>query len=85
MRLRPGTKLVILGLLVAVLFYVGYVVRTALLLIFISIVFAIIFSPWVAWIQRRRIHSWSPGRGAAILILLAAVLIAITADRKSVV
>ena len=79
MRLRPGTKLVILGLLVAMLFYVGYVVRTALLLIFISIVFAIIFSPWVAWIQRRRIHSWSPGRGAAILILLAAVLIAITA------
>jgi predicted PurR-regulated permease PerM len=78
MKFGPGIKLLIIGLLIATLFYIGYLVRTALLLIFISIVFAIIFSPCVTWIQRRRIRSWSPGRGAAILILLAAVLLAIT-------
>jgi predicted PurR-regulated permease PerM len=78
MKLGAGTKLIIIGLFLALLFYLGYIVRTALLLIFVSIVFAIIFSPWVAWIQRWRVHHWSPGRGAAILILLATILVAIT-------
>src|SRR5512146_167275 len=68
--LRVAALLVLLGLLL----YLAYVVRSSLMLIFVSIIFAIIFSPWVAWIQRWRIRRWSPSRGAAILILLAMVL-----------
>jgi predicted PurR-regulated permease PerM len=77
MKFGSGIKVVAAGLFLAVLLYIGYVVRTVLLLIFVSIIFAIIFSPWVAWIQRLRIRRWSPGRGAAVLILIATVLVAI--------
>jgi predicted PurR-regulated permease PerM len=78
MQLGSGTRVVAFGLFLACLLYIAYVVRTALLLIFVSIIFAIIFSPWVRWIQRWRVRSWSPGRGAAILILSAIVLAGIT-------
>jgi predicted PurR-regulated permease PerM len=46
----------------------------AVLLIVASIIFSTIFSPCIAWIQRRHIRSWSPGRGAAILIFVAALV-----------
>ena len=59
---------------IAILLYVAFVVRTALLLIFVSIIFAIIFLPCVEWIQRWRVRRWSPGRGTAILFFLAMVV-----------
>lgn len=65
-------------LIVAVLFglalYILWVVRHTLLLIFISILFAIVFMPAIRAIQRWRIYHWRPGRGAAILILLLCVI-----------
>lgn len=78
MNLGLGAKLIAIAFLLALLLYVGYVVRTAELLIFVSIIFAIIFSPWVGWIQRWHLRNWSPPRGAAILILLATILAALT-------
>ena len=73
-RLRRGINLIAVALLLALLLYLAFVVRKALLLIFVGIVFAIIFSPWVRAIQRWRVRRWSPGRGAAVLILLFLVL-----------
>jgi predicted PurR-regulated permease PerM len=78
MNIGSGLKLIAIGLFLALLLYVAYVVRTAVLLIFVSIIFAIIFSPWVEWIQRWHVRHWSPPRGGAILILLAVILTAIT-------
>jgi len=78
MKLGFGAKLIAIGLFLTLLLYVAYVVRTAALLIFVSIIFAIIFSPWVEWIQRWHVRRWSPPRGAAILLLLAMILTAIT-------
>ena len=52
----------------------GYVVRGALLLVLASMVFATIFFPCIAWIQRRHIRRWSPGRGVAILLFLLTVV-----------
>lgn len=69
-----GVRLIAVGLFLAVLICIAYVVRTALLLIFVSIVFAIIFDPIVHWIERWHVRRWSPGRGAAILIFVGLVL-----------
>src|SRR6185437_4444616 len=78
MNLGLGAKLIAIALFLALLLYIAYVVRTAALLIFVSIVFAIIFSPWVEWIQGWHVRRWSPPRGAAILILIAIILAALT-------
>lgn len=78
MNLGLGAKLIAIAFLLVLLLYVAYVVRTAELLIFVSIIFAIIFSPWVGWIQRWHLRNWSLPRGAAILILLATILAALT-------
>ena len=50
--------------------YLCYVLRAQLLIIFAAAMFAVIFFPVVRWVQKLRIHHWSPGKGAAILILL---------------
>jgi predicted PurR-regulated permease PerM len=74
---RGAGPLLWVGLVV--LLVAAWFVRHGLLLIYVSIVFAIVFSPAVNWIQRRRIRGWSPGRGLALLILVAIVLIVIAA------
>jgi predicted PurR-regulated permease PerM len=65
-------------LAVALLIYLCWVLRSVVLLIYVSIIFAVIFAPAVEAIQRVHIRSWHPSRGAAILILLAIVLAAIS-------
>jgi predicted PurR-regulated permease PerM len=59
--------------------YLCYVLRGALLQIYVSMIFAIIFSPIVARISRARIGRWSPGLGASILIFFLGILLAISA------
>lgn len=66
-----------LVLLLALALYGAWVVRHALLLIYVGIIFAIIFTPVVRKIQQVRVRGWSPGRGTAILALLACVLSAL--------
>ncbi len=56
-----------------------YVLRGPLVLIYVSVIFAIIFFPIVQRISRVQIGRWSPGRGLALLGLILAVLIAIGA------
>jgi len=74
---RSAGPLLWVGLVL--LLVAAWFVRRGLLLIYVSIVFAIVFSPAVNWIQRRRIRGWSPGRGFALLILVSIVLIVIAA------
>ena len=49
-------------------------IRHTLLLIYVSIVFAVVFTPAVRWIQQRQIRSWHPSTGTAVLILIAAAV-----------
>jgi predicted PurR-regulated permease PerM len=74
--IRRSDLLLLVG--VGLLIYVGWVLRSTLLLIYVSVIFAIIFTPAVAAIQRLRVRKWHPSRGAAILILLGLVLAAVT-------
>ena len=60
-------------LFVAVALVILYLLRRVVLLIYLGIIFAVIFTPLVGYIQRIRVRRWSPGKGAAILILLALV------------
>jgi predicted PurR-regulated permease PerM len=54
-----------------------YVLRGPLVLIYVSIIFAIIFFPIVRRISRIHLGRWSPGRGLSLLALIAAVLFAL--------
>lgn len=56
-----------------------YVLRGPLVLIYVSIIFAVIFFPIVERISRIRIGRWSPGRGFALLALILAALVVIGA------
>jgi predicted PurR-regulated permease PerM len=74
---RSGTRTVIVGLSLALLLYIAYVVRAALLLIFVSIILSTVFLPLVNSIRRIRLWRWSPSKGAAILILFGIVVAAL--------
>jgi predicted PurR-regulated permease PerM len=58
--------------------FVAYYLRTTLLLLYVALIFAIVFTPAVKWVQQWRVYKWNPSRGAAILILLVIVLRAIS-------
>src|SRR3954465_6928390 len=68
---------IVLAFAIAVGLYLCYVLRDALILIYVSIIFAVIFSPLVEKICCIHIGKWSPGRGLAILTLIGIVLIAL--------
>lgn len=63
---------------VGILLYLCFVLRQALLLIYVSVLVAVLLYPLVQWIQRIRIRKWSPGVGSAVLILFGGVLGAIS-------
>jgi predicted PurR-regulated permease PerM len=54
--------------------YVAWLLRTVLLLIYISALFAVVLMPAIDGIRRLRIGRWQPGRGMAVLILVVAGL-----------
>src|SRR3954466_10110252 len=56
-----------------------YVLRGPLVLIYVSIIFAVIFAPIVERIHCVRIRRWSPSCALSRLLLLPAVLIAVGA------
>ncbi len=54
---------------------VAYQVRGALLLIYVSAVFAVVLSPAVERVHRLRLWRWQPGRGAAMLLIVAGLMV----------
>lgn len=67
-RERRPEFVLVLGVLIL---YTAYMLRAELLLIFAAAMFAVILYPLVSGAQRIRIGKWRPGKGAAILLLLA--------------
>ncbi len=58
---------------IAILLYLCYVLRQALLVIYVSVLAAVLLYPLVQWIQKLRIWKWSPGTGSAVVLLFGAV------------
>ncbi|HVX67098.1 MAG TPA: AI-2E family transporter [Bryobacteraceae bacterium] len=54
---------------------VAYYVRGALLLVYVSIVFAVVLSPAVDRVHQVHIGRWRPGRGAAMLLIISGLLV----------
>jgi len=71
-------RAVLLFFAIAVCLGIAWVMRRAILLIWVSILVAILLTPIVEWIQRWRIRSWRPSRGASVLIL-AGILVGVIA------
>ena len=64
---------IVFALLMGLIAYVLWVLRHTILLIYVSILFAVIFTPVVRRIQRVSVGKWHPSRGVALLILLTAI------------
>lgn len=58
--------------------YLGWLARDVLLLIYMSALFAVVFSPAVRFIRRVRIGNWRPGRGLSILVIIISGLVIIS-------
>lgn len=64
--------------LVAILLLAAWHVRSVLLIIYVSAIFAVVIGPGVSFIQKLRIGGWHPGRGIAMLILILSILTLLT-------
>jgi len=57
---------------------VAYQVRSVLLLVYVSALFAVVIAPAIDFIRKFHIGKWRPGRGLAIIILVFAFLLALS-------
>ncbi|HWR16764.1 MAG TPA: AI-2E family transporter [Terriglobales bacterium] len=71
-------KRLLTGAGIIVLLVVCWFIRKSLLVIWVSIIFAIVFTPAVHWVQRRHIGKWSPGKGSSLFILLVVATLVLT-------
>jgi predicted PurR-regulated permease PerM len=72
---RKRRDLLLLGFAIAVGLIVAWFLRHALLIIYVSAVFATVCKPAVDWLHRRSIFGWRPGRGIALLLLVALLFV----------
>lgn len=73
----PTRRNILFAFALAVLLFAAWSIRSTLLLIYVSIVFAIVFTPAVSWITRLHLGRHHLSTGAAVLVLLAAALLVI--------
>ncbi len=66
-------RLVLVSFGIALALVFAYVGRSALLLIYVSAVLAVVLTPAVNAVHRFSIMGWRPSRGAAILLILLAI------------
>jgi predicted PurR-regulated permease PerM len=66
-------RLLVLGFALAVFLATAWFVRQALLIIYVSAVFAVVLKPAVDRLHRTSIFGWHPGRGMALLLLVLAL------------
>ena len=64
---------------IAVLLWLAYQVRSVLLLVYLSALFAVVLAPAIDTIRKLKIGRWRPGRGLALIVLVLAVITALTA------
>lgn len=66
---------IIFAVALVVALLIAYYLRHALLLIYVSILFAIVLTPAVQFIEKLSIGRWHPGKGLAVLLLLIGLLV----------
>lgn len=63
---------------VALMLLLAWHVRDILLIVYLSILFAVVIGPAIAVVQRLHIGDWRPGRALSVILILAVGLIALT-------
>ncbi len=71
-------RIVLLTFAIGLLLFLAYLVRNALLVIYVSTVFAVVLYPAVEWICAHSIAGRHPSRGVAILLVVLLVLVILT-------
>ncbi len=66
---------ILFAFFVAILLLLAWHVRTVLLLIYVSALFAVVIGPAIGAVQRLHIGSWHPGRGLSVLLILVSGVI----------
>src|SRR3954462_14626770 len=74
-----SARLVFLAFGLAIAVVLAWFLRHALLLIYVSAIFATVLRPAVERVHRLSIVGWTPSRGSALLLLVAALLLALGA------
>lgn len=72
-----SNRAVVLAFAIALGLWFAYTARNALLLIYVSVVFAVVLTPAVERIMKIRIGRWRPSRGLAVAIIVLGTLIAV--------
>jgi predicted PurR-regulated permease PerM len=57
---------------IAVALLIAYVARHVLLIIYVSILFAVVVTPLVTWVQKLKLGRWHPNQGVAIAMIVVA-------------
>jgi predicted PurR-regulated permease PerM len=69
---------VLFAFFIAILLAVAWYVRDVLLLIYVSVLFAVVIGPAIVFVQRLRIGTWHPGRATSVILILALGLFLLT-------
>jgi predicted PurR-regulated permease PerM len=75
--MTTSSRAVVLAFVIGICLAVAYILRSALLLIYVSLVFAVILTPAVDAVMRVRIRGWSPGRGLAVMVIILGAVMAL--------
>src|SRR5690242_15325295 len=67
---RSARRLLLFGFALTVALAAAWFLRHALLLIYVSAVFAVVLNPAVDRVHRAALFGWHPGRGMALLLLV---------------
>lgn len=69
---------ILFAFFVALMLLLAWNVRDVLLLIYLSVLFAVVIGPAIVFVQRLHIGNWHPGRALSVILILAVGLIALT-------
>ena len=64
---------IVFAFAIALALLIAYLMREILLLLYVSVLFAVVLSPVIQGIMRLHIRSWHPGKGLAIFFLMLSV------------
>ncbi len=72
-RARSVRGYIVFAFAIGLILAIAYLMREILLLLYVSALFAVVFTPVIRGIMRIHIRGWHPGRGLAILFLLVSI------------
>ncbi len=72
-RMRSARGNIVFAFAIVLVLALAYLMREILLLLYVSVLFAVVLSPVIHGIMRLRIGRWHPGKGLAILLLMVSV------------